>query len=238
MPEPVFPDRFTAAGHRRDPRPRKPFPVTPEIPSAHQASSPVSKVDAARTGAPPLAREVLERVREREPEALGAFYDRYVDQVFGLALRLLGDRTTAEDITSEVFLKVHRAAAQLDSSRDPAPWLATIATNACRDLWRSGAHRMRQRSDSLENTEGLSERLTRNQDEPEREALAGERHRLVQQAITELPEPLRVAVVLHDYEGLDHLEVAKITGVEHAAARKRYSRALQALGKKLKETLG
>ncbi|MEO5619186.1 MAG: sigma-70 family RNA polymerase sigma factor [Candidatus Eisenbacteria bacterium] len=186
----------------------------------------------------PLAREVLERVRTRDPEALGAFYDRYVDRVFGLALRLLGDRTAAEDITSEVFLKVHRSAAQLDASRDPAPWLAAIATNACRDLWRSGAHRLNRRSDSIEDTAGLAERLTRGEDEPERDALARERERLVQEAITELPEPLRVAVVLHDYEGLDHLEVAKLTGIEHAAARKRYSRALDALGRKLKETLG
>src|SRR5262249_28767345 len=69
---------------------------------------------------------LLERVRARDPEALGQFYDRYLDLVFGLASRLLGDRTLAEDATSEVFLKVHRAADRLDPTRDPAPWLATI----------------------------------------------------------------------------------------------------------------
>ena len=193
---------------------------------------------AARREAPgPLPREVLDRVRERDPAALGAFFERYVDQVYGLVYRLLGDRVLAEDVTQEVFLKVHRAAPQLDTSRDPGPWLTTIATNACRDLWRSGAHRMRRASDSLEDERGLAERLTRGQDEPEREAIARERERIVQQAIAELPEPLRLAVVLHDYEGLDHLEIAKMTGLEHAAARKRYSRALQALGKLLKERL-
>ena len=46
-----------------------------------------------------------------------------------------------------------------------------------------------------------------------------------------------VAIVLHDYEGLDHLEVAKMTGIEHAAARKRYSRGLEKLAKKLKDVL-
>jgi RNA polymerase sigma-70 factor (ECF subfamily) len=173
----------------------------------------------------------------RDPEALGAFYDRYVDQVFGLVLRLLGDRSLAEDVTSEVFLKVHRAADRLDTGRDPAPWLATIATNACRDLWRSGAHRMRRKSDSLEDTAGLADRLTLGDGGPEERVVAAERERAVQQALGELPEHLRVAIVLHDYEGLDHLEVAKMTGIEHAAARKRYSRALQALGKKLKDVL-
>ena len=212
--------------------------MTPEDRQAHPDPLSVRKAGSSRDAAPTLARDVLERVRTRDPQALGAFYDRYVDQVLGLALRLLGDRTAAEDITQEVFLKVHRAAAQLDASRDPAPWLAAIATNTCRDLWRSGAHRLRQRSDSIEDTAGLAERLTRGDDEPERDALARERQKLVQEAITGLPEPLRVAVVLHDYEGLDHIEVARITGVGHAAARKRYSRALQALGKMLKEKLG
>jgi len=192
---------------------------------------------ARRAGSDPLPREVLERVRAREPEALGAFFERYVDQVFSLVYRLLGDRTLAEDVTQEVFLKVHRAAPQLDASRDPGPWLTTIATNACRDLWRSGAHRLRKKSDSLEDDSGLAERLTRQQDEPEGEAIARERERIVQQAIGELPEPLRLAVVLHDYQGLDHLEIARLTGLGHAAARKRYSRALEKLGVLLKERL-
>lgn len=211
--------------------PAPPFVPVPDAP-------PSGGGNARATSEPALSREVLERVRDRDPEALGQFYDRYVDRVFGLALRLLGNRAAAEDITSEVFLKVHRAAAQLDASRDPGPWLAAIATNACRDLWRSGAHRLGRRSDSIEDTPGLAERLPGRGDEPERDTLARERQRLVQEAIAELPEALRVAVVLHDYEGLDHLEVAKITGIEHAAARKRYSRALDALGRKLKEKLG
>ncbi len=215
-------------------------------PSEPQAQLPVSSVqekeappDPEGAGPPdaPSAREQLERVRARDPEALAAFYERHVDRVYALAYRLLGERAAAEDITQEVFLKVHRAAPQLDASRDPGPWLTAIVTNACRDLWRSGAHRMGRRSDSIEAEGGLSERLTAGRDEPERQAIARERERLVQRAILALPEPLRVAIVLHDYEGLDHLEIAKLTGVAHAAARKRYSRALATLAKRLREVL-
>ena len=53
-----------------------------------------------------------------------------------------------------------------------------------------------------------------------------------------LPEPLRLAIVLHDYQGLGHEEIAALTGVHHAAARKRYSRALAALARLLKDSLG
>lgn len=173
----------------------------------------------------------------RDPEALGRFFERYFDSIFSLVLRLVGERAVAEDVTAEVFLKVHRAAHQLDPARDPGPWLTAIAYNACRDLWRSAHWRMARASAPVDD-EAAGGRLAAPGDGPEAALLRHERERLVQQAIAELPEPLRVAVVLHDYHGLGHHEVAELTGLGHAAARKRYSRALEALGRRLERTLG
>ena len=165
-------------------------------------------------------------------------FERHFDQVFGLVFRLLGDRAAAEDITQDVFLKVHRAAHQLDASRDPGPWLTAIAYNACRDLWRSGGYRLARRSASIEGDPSLPERLSAGGNEPERDALAAERERLVQEAVALLPPPLRALVVLHDYQGLSHPEIAKLLGLNHSAARKRYSRALAALAPLIKDRLG
>jgi RNA polymerase sigma-70 factor, ECF subfamily len=181
-------------------------------------------------------RTLLERVRGREPEALGLFYDRYLDLVFGLAWRLLGDRTLAEDAASEVFLKVHRAADRLDPARDPAPWLATITTNVCRDLWRSGQYRMSRRAADVDDPAAAA-MLSSGRNDPEADTLASERERLVQQALLELPEPLRASIVLHDYQGLDHRQVADVLHIAHDAARKRYSRALAALEQRLRGRL-
>jgi RNA polymerase sigma-70 factor (ECF subfamily) len=185
---------------------------------------------------PPTSAE-LERVRARDPEALGRFFERYFDRVFGLVYRLLGDRTQAEDITQEVFLKVHRAADRLDPARDPGPWLMTIAHNACRDLWRSNAWKLGRRAASLDGDSPVAATLSTNRDEPERTLIAAERERLVQEALTRLPEPLRVAIVMHDYQGLGHEAIAAATGIGHAAARKRYSRALSALAQQLRGRL-
>jgi len=206
------------------------------LPSAGDghADAPGSKGSGGRP-APP-AREELERVRARDPEALGAFFERYFDRVYGLVLHLLGERAAAEDATQEVFLKVHRAAAQLDPARDPAPWLTTIAYNTCRDLWRSSAYRMSRRSASVEQDAAVTMRLSHG-DDPEKVLLSAERERLVRDAIAGLPEPLRAVVLLYDYQGLNHQEIADLLHVNHAAARKRYSRALAALGKSLKEKL-
>jgi RNA polymerase sigma-70 factor (ECF subfamily) len=132
-----------------------------------------------------------------------------------------------------VFLKVHRAAHRLDPARDPAPWLVTITTNVCRDLWRSGAYRMSRRAADVDDP-AVAAVLSSGVNEPEARALGAERERLVQEALMDLPEPLRTSVVLHDYQGLDHREVAVILNIAHDAARKRYSRALAALERKLR----
>ena len=169
---------------------------------------------------------------------MAAFFERYFDRIFGLVYRLVGNRSEAEDLTQEIFLKVHRAAHQLDASRDPGPWLTSIAYNACRDLWRSGAHRMARRSGSIEADPALGVRLTRGTNDPERDLLAKERSQHVLEAIARLPEDLRMAVVLHEYHGMSHQEIATLAGIHHAAARKRYSRALATLGKMLRGSLG
>jgi len=183
-----------------------------------------------------LTRSQLEAVRARDPEALGALFEAYFDRVYALVRRLVSDPTLAEDVTQEVFLKVHRAAHRIDPERDPGPWLMTIAYNACRDVWRSSAYRLAARSSAIDSPEGMA--LSRGTNDPEHDSLAGERERIVQEAIAALPEPLRATVLLHDYEGLGHEEIAAILGVEHAAARKRYSRALAALAKSLEGKLG
>lgn len=209
----------------------------------HKASTPVdgsagSAPDAVGPAADRrLTRAELARVRAGDRDALAAFFESQFDRVFGLVYRLLGDRTLAEDVTQDVFYKVHRAAHQMDPDRDPGPWLTTIAYNACRDLWRSGAYRHGRRSASVEGDPEVAARLTRGTNDPERDAIAGEHRRLVREAIAALPEPLRVAVVLYEYEGLNHQQIAELTGTNHAAARKRYSRALQALAKILKDKL-
>ncbi len=186
------------------------------------------------TGAPRFGPDQLARVRAREPEALAAFFERTFEQVFGLVLRLLGDRPLAEDVTQEVFLKVHRAIHRLDIHRDPAPWLTTIACNACRDVWRSGPYRMGRRSDALDDP-AVAPRLASPDLDPERAMLATERERGVRAAVARLPEPLRLAVLLHDYQGLSHEHAARLQGIHPAAARKRYSRALAALGALLRQ---
>lgn len=199
---------------------------------------PAPDVQESGQGTPAAAtREELERVRRGEPEALGRFFDRHFPSIYGLVLRLVGDVATAEDITQEVFLKTHRAIGTLDPDRDPGPWLTTIAYNCCRDMWRSSGHKMRRKAMSLDEKPELGRLLPATGGDPESDAVRAERAQLVQEAIDELPEKQREIVILHDYHGMTHDAIAPMVGASHAAVRKRYSRALAALGKLLAEKL-
>ncbi|TMQ60629.1 MAG: RNA polymerase sigma factor [Candidatus Eisenbacteria bacterium] len=191
--------------------------------------------DRTQTAAPSVV--VLEAVRRREPQALAAFFEQHFDHVYGLVYRLLGDRHWAEDATQEVFLKLHRAAHTLDPDRDPGAWVTTIAYNVCRDLWRSGAYRLSRQSISIDDPDHGDGAIPSNREDPEGELIAAEREKLVQDAIGRLPESLRAAVVLREYQGFSYEEIASVTGTTPVAARKRYSRALAELGKLLESTI-
>jgi len=216
--------------------------LNPMPPDDHDSGTltplpPVSRVEeSARAPGPRLGPGVLKRVQERDPAALAEFFETYFDRIHGLVFRLLGDPTRAEDAVSDVFLKVHRAVDRLDPARDPMPWLVTIASNVCRDHWRSGAERMRRAALPVDDP-ALRESLTSGVNEPERDLLTAEREQAVRAAIADLPDDLRESVLLYDYADLSHEEIAASLGITHDAARKRHSRALVALGKALRERL-
>lgn len=184
-----------------------------------------------------LPSAVLEAVRRREPDALARLFDTCFGRVYSLAHRLTGSREQAEDVTQEVFLKVYNAADQLDPACDPAPWLATITWNACREHWRSRGHRQDRQTATINGDDGMRDRLVNGNRSPERRVVNGERQALVEKAVRRLPEAMRAVVLLHDFEGLSHAEIAEATGDSHPAVRKRYSRALSRLHDELKDVV-
>jgi RNA polymerase sigma-70 factor (ECF subfamily) len=202
-------------------------------PSRSPERSPVAG-PVGRPESPPIPAAVLEGVRAGRPEALAEFFEATFADVYGLALRMLGDRQAAEDVTQEVFLRVHKAAATLDPARDPRPWLRTIAANLVRDHWRSFGARGSRQSVPVDEDPEIAPPLPGDGPAPDAGLLADERAAAVQDAIAQLPPDLREVVVLRDYEGLDHGTIARLVGANDAAVRKRYSRALARLGELLK----
>jgi RNA polymerase sigma-70 factor (ECF subfamily) len=164
------------------------------------------------------------------------FFNLFFDRIYGLAYRLLGTRIQAEDATQEVCYRIQRGAHRLDLTRDPTPWVLTTTVNVCRSLRRSSAYRMDRASQSIEGSSG-AEWASDPSHAPDEELLVKERERLVFQAVQELDEAMREIVVLHDYQGFDHKEIASALGLSHEAVRKRYSRALSSLAQRLRSVI-
>lgn len=177
--------------------------------------------------------ELREGLARREPAALARFFDHHFERVYGYLRRLVGDEHLAEDLTQDVFLQAHRALPSYDPTRDPRPWLFTIATNKLRDHWRSRAAHAASAVTSLDH-EDLVERVGAAPAEGAEPADADDLAARVRAAIDALPGGLRATVLLRVYEGLSFEDIGRILERNEAAARKRYSRALAAL----RETLG
>lgn len=155
------------------------------------------------------------------------FFDAFFDRVYGYVRRLVHDEHLAEDLTQDVFFHVHRAFETYDPERDLRPWIFTIATNKVRDHWRSKRHQESQKELSVD--EGVADDVVTSEARPDATLLGDELDGEVRRAVDELPEGMRVTVLLRVYEELSFSAIAKILGRNEVAVRKRYSRALESL---------
>ena len=183
----------------------------------------------------PLTVADLARVRDRDPQALGLLFDAYFGRIYSVAMRLMGNEATAQDVSQEVFLRVYKAAHQLDVNRDPAPWLVTITTNLCREMWRSRQGRQEKQTRSIDAEPAYAADVPASDATPEQAVMETDQRRLLEAALARLPEPMRLVVVLHDLQDLNHEEIAIMLDEAAPAVRKRYSRALLKLRELLQD---
>ncbi len=197
------------------------------------------KLDRRATDpAPPqdLSREEREHLQAREPGTLERFYDIYFDRVYAYVRRLLREEHLAEDLTQEIFMHIHRSLPTYDPGRELRPWVFTIATNKVRDHWRSRRHRDAQREVGVDDDEGGAFATSHHRG-PEAQLEAGEVSDAVAQAVDELPEIMKTTLVLRYFEGLSFEEIGRMVNRNETAVRKRYSRAMEELRKRLEKVL-
>jgi|FaiFalDrversion3_1042247.scaffolds.fasta_scaffold03291_2 RNA polymerase sigma-70 factor (ECF subfamily) len=156
-------------------------------------------------------------------EAFTRLVTRYQGQVFNLALRMLGDRAAAEDITQETFLAAYRNISSFTAGNFRA-WLLRIAANACRDYLRSGHHR---KTLSLEGMaeEGSPPPFLSTAEAPEEFATRRALRETILQGLLSLPPEQRLAILLVDIHGLSYEEAAQAMGVPLGTVKSRLSRA-------------
>jgi RNA polymerase sigma-70 factor, ECF subfamily len=150
---------------------------------------------------------VIERARRHNAEALGEIYRRYVRRVFGLCRYMLDSRESAEDATSEVFLKLQRSIESYDGSIPFPRWLLRVAGNQCIDALR---RQRRGRQVIVEVEDGaMVVEAPSPQPSPLRAVMSKEERAQVRDAIAHLPESYRLPLVLRYYSELSYDEIAQ-----------------------------
>jgi RNA polymerase sigma-70 factor (ECF subfamily) len=160
------------------------------------------------------------RLKDHNPEAMTEFFDK----TFAKVHRLIRNRQIAEDLTQDIFLKIHKGLPRLDVERNLMPWVVTILNNRLRDHWRSqGSQRTQTGLDEFRDSlPAPATEISASLEQSETEAS-------VRRAIYLLPVSMRSVLLLRTYDELSFVQIARLLRLTPGAARKRYSRALNEL---------
>lgn len=169
---------------------------------------------------------LMGRVAKGDEAAYRLLSRRHVPAMLGLARRILGNAADAEDVVQEAMLRVWTHAPRWEPLAAFRTWLTRIVVNLCLDRKRKAPWV------DLEAAGEIADPAPNAGDEAER----NERDRLVDQAIAQLPDRQRTAIVLTYGEGMSNAEVAEVMGTTVSAVETLLVRGKQGLRRALGDT--
>jgi RNA polymerase sigma-70 factor (ECF subfamily) len=167
--------------------------------------------------------ELMELVAGNDAAAFEVVLERHADVAFGLAYRICGTRSAAEDVAQEAFLSIWRSGARYDRARGSVrTWALGIVHNRAVDsLRRSGAHDRRRASD-----EGIEETLEATE-RTDSQAFENAASQEIRGALGELPSDQRRVIELAYFGGFTHVEIASMLGTPVGTIKGRMRLGLQ-----------
>jgi RNA polymerase sigma-70 factor (ECF subfamily) len=180
------------------------------------------------------------RVKQGDREAFAALVEKYQQPIMNFLHRTLRDETEAEDLAQNVFLQAYKSAPRYVSSARFSTWLFTIARNLCLNEIR---RRARHPAESLDAPSPAAEDQPLRQFEdkaaasPPDQVLRGELEAKIEQALAELPENQRTALLLCRQEELSYEEIAAVLDCSLSATKSLIHRGRETLKQRLKPYL-
>jgi RNA polymerase sigma-70 factor (ECF subfamily) len=179
------------------------------------------------------------RVRDDDPVAFEELVELYQQRLVTIMHHLVGNKEEAEDLAQEVFLRVYRTRKKYRPRAKFSTWLFTIANNLALNALRS---RQRKPVIPLEARDSgplgprPAEQLVRDREhQPSEHMQQQELAAIVQQALGELNERQRAAVVLNKFEDMNYAEIAEVMNLTTKAVKSLLSRARDNLRQTLKQ---
>ena len=179
--------------------------------------------------------ELLEHISNQDRDALATLYERFGRRVFSLAVRILSDSVSAEEVTQDVFMSVWRRGATYVSKKGKfTTWLFSIAHNRTIDELRKRRRDLSRTNDDIDDHLNLESGDV----SPPDATVAQSEYAKIRAAMEDLPEEQKNVVELSYFKGLTQTEIAEKTGQPLGTVKTRMRLALKKLRKALSAELG
>jgi RNA polymerase sigma-70 factor (ECF subfamily) len=184
--------------------------------------------------------ELMLRVKQGDRGAFTELVEKYKQSVINLVYRTVRDATEAEDLAQQVFLQVFKSAHRYQAAAKFSTWLYTIARNLClNEIRRRSRHPAVSLDDTGSDPDGQPVRQV--QDAKARSApeavLQSELETKIEEAIADLPENQRTALLLCRQEDVSYEEIAAVLGCSLSATKSLIHRGRETLKQRLKPYL-
>lgn len=181
---------------------------------------------------------LVARAQQGDKAAFDLLVRRYQHKVIKLVSRFVYDRSEVEDVTQEAFIKAYRAIGNFRRESAFYTWLYRIAVNTAKNYLASMSRRPPGSDVEAGDAEVMASGAPlREMGTPERNMLTSEIRETVRRTIEQLPEDLRVAISLREFDGLSYEEIANVMDCPIGTVRSRIFRAREAIDSRLKPLL-
>jgi RNA polymerase sigma-70 factor, ECF subfamily len=173
----------------------------------------------------------MARIREGDMEAFRLLVEMHQARVIGTIGKMLGSDAESEDLAQQVFIRIWKSAPRYRPTAKFTTWLFRITRNLV-------FNEIRRKRHFADQSEVIPEAVERAEREPDRVLLEGELQHAIQEAINQLPESQRMAIILRRYEEMSYEDIAKVMGTGVPAVKSILFRARAELRERLQKYLG
>lgn len=177
-------------------------------------------------------KDLFDRAREGDEDALNIFIQIYQQKIFRLAYAFFREREEALDVVQETFMKVYEKIDYFQKTENVQSWLFQIARNICIDRYRKKTSKKRKPGTTLGEINILE---VPNDDSLEKKE---ELQPIIAEALEELTPRQRLVVILKHINGLKFEEIAQVLGISSGTVKSLHFKALRNLRRILKPVLG
>lgn len=181
--------------------------------------------------------QLVQRSQRGDLRAFDLLVLKYQSRIAALVSRYVSDAGEVEDVTQEAFIKAYRALGKFRGDSAFYTWLYRIAANAAKNHLVAKGRRPGADA-TIEDAEGFDEGgMLSESASPEALAMGGELAEVVESALNALPDELKAALMLREFDGLSYDDIADVLGCPVGTVRSRIFRAREAVDQRVKEQI-